>query len=699
MVNKLSKGPSGSQKFSRTLVTAALPYANGPIHLGHLAGAYLPADIYVRYMRLKRDDVIFICGSDEHGVAVTITAEKEGLSPQQIVDRYHAMNKESFEKFGMTFDNYSRTTLPVHHQTGQEFFLELYRQNVLVEKSEKQLYCENDRMFLADRYVEGTCPVCGNPEARGDQCEKCGTWLEQTQLINPKCKLCGTTPVVRETKHWYFPLGKFQKELEEYVNSKEWKENVRGYIDSWLKEGLEDRAITRDLHWGIPVPLQGYENKVIYVWFEAVLGYISSTKELGLKRQDKDLWKRYWQDDTTRYIAFIGKDNIVFHTLIFPAILMGWNKGGKSRYVLPDTVPANEFLNFEGKKFSKSRGWGIDLKDFIGVFPPDTLRYALALNLPESRDSDFYWKDFQARVNNELADTLGNFVNRTLQFVQRYYDGKVPPTKTTEELDRWALGQMKDIPAKVGALFDEFKFRDGVVEAMSLARAANKYFNDSEPWRTRRENPDQCATTINICVQLTRALAVLLSPVIPFAAEDIWEMLALEGSAADAGWDTIPKPAVESGKQIGQLKILFSKIEDSTIEEQIRNTASGEETQEKAVAPTTAPLKPTVSIDDFRKIDLRVAKIIDCEKVAKSEKLLRIEVQIGSETRQIIAGISKHYAPESLVGKDVIVVANLAPAKLMGLESNGMLLAASSEDGKLSLLTTFSGIDSGSIVR
>jgi methionyl-tRNA synthetase len=687
------------KKFSRTLVTAALPYANGPIHLGHLAGAYLPADIYVRYLRMKNEDVLFICGSDEHGVPITITADKEGVSPQTIVDRYHAMNKESFEKFGMSFDNYSRTTLPAHHQTGQEFFLEFYRQNLLIEKSEKQLYCEKDRMFLADRYVEGTCPVCGNTEARGDQCEKCGTWLEQTQLINPKCKICGSTPVVRETKHWYFPLGRFQKRLEEYVESRKWKDNVRGYIDSWLKEGLEDRAVTRDLHWGIPVPLQGYENKVIYVWFEAVLGYISSTKELSQKKNEPNLWKKYWQDDGTRYVAFIGKDNIVFHTIIFPAFLMAWNDGGKSRYILPDAVPANEFLNFEGKKFSKSRNWGIDLRDFLEVFPPDMLRYALAMNLPESRDSDFYWKDFQARVNGELADTLGNFVNRTLQFIQRYYDGKVPQAGKLNDLDNWAAKQMADAPEKIGKFFDEFKFRDGVIEAMSLARSANKYFNDSEPWKTRSQNPDQCATTINICAQLTRSLAVLLSPVIPFSSEEIWKMLKLEGTAQTAKWDSAAEMKIEAGHGIGELKILFNKIEDSAIEEEIRKTATEVQAIHEPPVPKAAPIKPQISVDDFRKVDLRVGKVLVCEKVQKSEKLLRLEVQIGEEKRQIVAGISKHYKPEELAGKNIIIVANLAPAKLMGLESNGMLLAASSEDGKLSILTTVADIDSGSTVR
>lgn len=667
----------------------------------------MPADIYARYLRMKGEEVIFICGSDEHGVPITITADKEGVSPQEIVNRYHAMNKESFERFGMSFDNYSRTSLPVHHQTGQEFFLEFYRQNLLIEKSEKQLYCERDRMFLADRYVEGTCPVCGNPEARGDQCEKCGTWLEQTQLINPKCKICNSTPIVRETKHWYFPLGRFQKWLEEYINSRKWKENVRSYVDSWLKEGLEDRAVTRDLHWGIPVPLQGYENKVLYVWFEAVLGYISSLKELSQKRNEPNLWRKYWQDDGTKYIAFIGKDNIVFHTLIFPAMLKAWNDGGKSRYIYPYAVPANEFLNFEGKKFSKSRGWGIDLKDFLEIFPPDTLRYALALNLPESRDSDFYWKDFQARVNGELADSLGNFVNRTLQFVQRYYGGKVPPVGKLNDLDRWVVEQVTGAPKKIGDLYEDFRFREGVVEAMSVARHANKYFNDSEPWRTRGQNPEQCATTLNICVQLTRSLAILLSPVIPFSSEAIWKMLNLGGTAQTAKWDSAAQMEIKEGHEIGKLSILFSKIEDSLIEQEIQKTTSEEVKSEKREAQDSspaekariAPIKPQISIDDFRKVDLRVGKVLICEKVPKSEKLLRLEVQLGEEKRQIVAGISKHYNPEDLVGKNIIVVANLAPTKLMGLESNGMLLAASSEDGALSILTLMSDIESGNFVR
>ncbi|MGC8595124.1 MAG: methionine--tRNA ligase [Candidatus Kryptoniota bacterium] len=687
-------------KFSRTLITAALPYANGPIHLGHLAGAYLPADIYARYLRLKGEDVIFICGSDEHGVAVAITAEKEKLLPQQVVDKYHHLNQESFEKFGMSFDNYSRTTIPIHHKTAQEFFLEFYRQKILVEKTEKQLYCDNDKMFLADRYVEGTCPVCGNPEARGDQCEKCGTWLEQTQLISPKCKICGSTPVIRPTKHWYFPLGRFQERLEKYVSSVKWKENVKAYIDSWLKEGLEDRAVTRDLSWGIPVPLDGYEGKVIYVWFEAVLGYISSTKEWAEKKGVPELWKKYWQDSKTRYVAFIGKDNIVFHTLIFPAMLMAWNDGNSDKFILPDNVPANEFLNFEGKKFSKSRGWGIDLKDFLKTFPPDYLRYALAVNLPESRDSDFYWKDFQARVNNELADTLGNFINRTLQFIQRYYDGVVPPAEELTDVDKWILNEMSATPIKVGKLFSEFRFRDGVLEVMSLARAANKYFNDAQPWRTRKDSPSRCATTLNICAQLTRSLAILFCPVIPFSSEEIWRMLNLEGRAVEASWDSASERMIENGHRIGDTKILFAKVEDHVISEQIKRTASiDEEMQQEKGHLENPPIKQQITIDDFRKVDLRVARVISCEKVQKSEKLLRLEVAIGTERRQIVAGIAKHYKPEDLVDKNIIIVANLAPTKLMGIESNGMLLAASTGDGRLAVLTTEAEIESGSIVK
>jgi len=685
-----------SKNFKRILVTAALPYANGPIHLGHLAGAYLPADIYVRYQRLKGRDVIYICGSDEHGVPITITAEKEGVTPQQVVDKYHYMNKESFERFGMSFDNYSRTSLPIHHQTAQEFFLELYRKGILKEKTTKQLYCENDRMFLADRYVEGTCPVCGSPGARGDQCEKCGSWLEQTDLIDPKCKICGSTPVIKDTSHWYLPLGDFQKRLEEWMSTKtDWRENVRQYVYSWFKEGLQDRAVTRDLHWGVKVPIPGAEGKVIYVWFDALLGYISSTKEWAQKIGQPEKWREYWQDQDTRLIHFIGKDNIVFHCIVFPAMLMAWNDGRESEiYVLPDNVPANEFLNLEGKKFSTSRNYAVWLNEYLEKFEPDPLRYALACILPETKDTDFSWREFQARNNNELADILGNFVNRTLMFVKRNFENRVPERFELEEIDRELIAKLKEYADKISENYENFKIRDGVFETMNLARLANKYFNDTEPWRMIKENPRRASTSINLCLQTVRALAILFEPVLPFSARKIWEMLNLKDDIVKAGWDSAYELSLEVGHQLGEPKILFRKIEDSEIEEQIRklNIASGE------IAEGKVEFKPQITIEDFEKIDLRVAEVIECERVKNSEKLLKLKVKIGTEERQIVAGIGKHYKPEDLIGRRVVVVANLKPAKLMGIESQGMLLAAV-KDEKLTIITTLDDIESGSQVR
>ena len=489
----------------RILVTAALPYANGPIHLGHLAGAYLPADIYVRYQRLKGREVVFLCGSDEHGVAITLTAEKEKVPPQAVVDRYHAMNKAAFERFGMSFDNYSRTSLPLHHETAREFFMELHRRGILKEKRDRQFYDDQAQMFLPDRYVEGTCPVCGNPDARGDQCERCGTYLDPLQLINPRSKITGKPPVVRETSHLYFPLGKFQSRLEEYVRQSDakdgWKENVLQYCRGWFKDGLQDRAVTRDLDWGVRVPLPGYEQKVIYVWFDAVLGYISSAKEWAARIGAPDAWRNFWQDEETKYVAFIGKDNVVFHCIVFPAMLMAWNDGRKDRYVLPENVPANEFLNFEGQKFSKSRQWGVDVQDFLERFPADPLRYYLGVNLPEYRDADFTWRDFQAKNNNELADILGNFVNRTLAFADRTFGRKVPRCGALSTRDREMLEAMKGVPVAAAEHFEHYRFREGILAIMNLARAANKYFNDSEPWKTAQANPGQCATTINISLQ------------------------------------------------------------------------------------------------------------------------------------------------------------------------------------------------------
>ncbi|MEN3038790.1 MAG: methionine--tRNA ligase [Candidatus Kryptonium sp.] len=685
-----------NKNFKRILVTAALPYANGPIHLGHLAGAYLPADIYVRYQRLKGRDVIYICGSDEHGVPITITAEKEGITPQQVVDKYHYMNKESFERFGMSFDNYSRTSLQIHHQTAQEFFLELYNKGILKEKTTKQLYCEKDKMFLADRYVEGICPVCGSAGARGDQCEKCGSWLEQTDLIEPKCKICGSTPVIRDTSHWYLPLGDFQKRLEEWMSTKtDWKENVKQYVYSWFKEGLQDRAVTRDLHWGVKVPIQGVEGKVIYVWFDALLGYISATKEWSQKIGQPEKWREYWQSHDTRLIHFIGKDNIVFHCIVFPAMLMAWNEGRSEEiYVLPDNVPANEFLNLEGKKLSTSRNYAVWLNEYLEKFEPDPLRYALASILPETKDTDFSWKEFQARNNNELADILGNFVNRTLTFVKKNFGNRVPERFDLEEIDKELIAKLKEYTNKIAENYENFRIRDGVFETMNLARFANKYFNDTEPWRMIKENPNRASTSINLCLQVVRSLAILFEPVLPFSSRKIWNMLNLKDDIVKVGWDSAGELMLEAGHELGEPKILFRKIEDAEIDEEIKKLkiAAGEIVEEKI------EFKPQISIEDFEKIDLRVAEVIECERIENSEKLLKLKVKLGTEERQLVAGIGKHYKPEELIGRKVVVVANLKPAKLMGVESQGMLLAAV-KDEKLTIITTLDEIESGSQVR
>ncbi len=692
--------------FKRILVTAALPYANGKIHLGHLAGAYLPADIYVRFQRSMKRDVVFLCGSDEHGVAITITADQERTTPQAVVDRYHALNKRAFEKFGMSFDNYSRTSLPIHHETASEFFLTLYRSGILKEKSDKQLYDEKAKMFLPDRYVEGTCPVCGNPDARGDQCEKCGTFLDSLELKNPRSKITGETPTVRETKHLYFPLGKFQDRLQAYIDSADdrdgWKENVLQYCRGWFKEGLKDRAVTRDLSWGVNVPLPGFEKKVLYVWFDAVLGYISSTKEWAAHIGQPDRWKEYWQDPSTKYVAFIGKDNVVFHCIVFPAMLMAWNDVSPAKYILPENVPANEFLNFEGQKFSKSRGWGIDVDDFLDEFPADSLRYMLTMNLPESRDADFTWKEFQARHNNELADILGNFINRTLTFAQRNFNGKVPSVPNFDALfsrgegttDDRLLIEITETAAAAARSFEEYRFRDGMTTVMNLARFANKYFNDHEPWKMIKENPERCALTIDLCLQTIRSLAILIEPVLPFASSKIWTMLNLTSTPAEAGWENTGIRFLKEGHLLGTPAILFAKIEDEAIEKHLRQLPKQE------VPVSSVPeIKPMITIDNFKQVDLRVAKVLSAERVPKSEKLLKLQISLGSEQRQVIAGIAQHYKPEELVGKKIIVVANLAPAKLMGQDSQGMLLAASTKDGNLTILALDRDIPEGSIVK
>ena len=676
----------------KVLVTSALPYANGPIHLGHLSGAYLPADIYVRYKRLNGDDVLYICGSDEHGVPITITADKEKVSPQVIIDRYHESNKKAFKRFGMSFDNYSRTSLPIHHETAKEFFLEFYNRGLFIEKKSNQFYDEKAKMFLPDRYVEGTCPRCGNEQARSDECENCGSLYDPSELINPKSKVTGETPVLKETTHYYFPLGKYQPALENYVNEMNekygWKENVLQYCRGWFKEGLKDRAITRDLDWGVKVPVDSAAGKVIYVWFEAVLGYISSTKEFSQLKKQPDLWKKYWQDIKTKYIAFIGKDNVVFHTIIFPAILMAWNEGKNEKYCLPQNVPANEFLNFEGKKFSKSRGWGIDVDEFLNIFPPDPLRYTLAANLPENKDTDFYWKEFQLRNNSELADILGNFINRTFTFIHKHFDGKVPAKGKPEKIDNDMLIEISEYPGRIAELFERYKIKDGVNEMMNLARDGNKYFNDSEPWVTIKSNKEKCGTTLNICLQAIYTLAELFYPVLPFSSEKLFKML----NAKPVDWRESGKSLLKEGHQINNAEILFPKIEDEVIEEQISKLGHTE---------TRADKKPDelISYEDFMKTKLKVAEVLSAEKITKSKKLMKIKVMLDDGERQLVAGIAEHYNPEDLIGKKVVVVANLQPAKLMGEESRGMILAVDKEPNGLQVLIVDDSVKIGTRVK
>jgi methionyl-tRNA synthetase len=678
----------------KVLVTSALPYANGPIHLGHLSGAYLPADIYVRYKRLNGDDVLYICGSDEHGVPITITADKEGVSPKVIIDRYHEANKKAFERFGMSFDNYSRTSLPIHHETAKEFFLEFFNRGMLIEKKSNQFYDEKAKMFLPDRYVEGTCPRCGNEQARSDECENCGSLYDPSELKNPKSKVSGETPLLKETTHYYFPLGKYQPALEKYVDEMNakygWKDNVLQYCRGWFKDGLKDRAITRDLDWGIKVPVESAAGKVIYVWFEAVLGYISSTKEYSQIKNQPELWKKYWQDPKTKYIAFIGKDNIVFHTIIFPAILMAWNEGEKEQYCLPQNVPANEFLNFEGKKFSKSRGWGIDVDDFLKMFPADLLRYTLAANLPENRDTDFYWKEFQLRNNSELADILGNFINRTFTFVYKHFNGKVPARSKLQKIDEDMLKEIGDYPGRVANLFENYKIRDGVNEIMNLARDGNKYFNDSEPWVAIKSDKEKCGTTLNICLQTIYTLAELFSPVLPFSSEKLFKIL----NSKPVNWSESGKPFLKEGHQINNAEILFPKIEDEVIEEQISKLGKPEEMNTKEAVKSEL-----ISYDDFMKTKLKVAEVLSAEKIVKSKKLMKLKVMLDDGERQLVAGIAEHYNPEDLIGKKVVVVANLQPAKLMGEESNGMILAVEKELGGLQVLLVDNSVKNGTRVK
>jgi|YNPBryunderm2012_1023409.scaffolds.fasta_scaffold00465_11 methionyl-tRNA synthetase len=688
-----------SKKFKRTLVTTALPYANGALHLGHCAGTFIPADIFVRYKRLCREEIIHIGGSDEHGAAITIAAEKAGVSPQSLVDKYHQMHKDALQKLGIAFDHFSRTSNPIHHQTTQEFFLDMERKGIFVKKVEKQFYDEEAKMFLADRYIVGTCPVCAHPEANGDQCENCGTYLSPTELINPKSKISGKTPVLKETLHWYFPLGRYQKALEEFINEKEasgtWRQNVINYARSWLKEGLGDRAITRDLDWGVKLPLETEEakGKVIYVWYDAVLGYISATKEWAQKIGQPEKWREYWLSEDTRLIHFIGKDNVVFHALMFPAMLMAKNEGSTEKYVLVDNIPASEFMNIEGKKFSKSRGYAVYLHEFLEKFPADTLRYAIAVNYPETHDTEFSWKDFQNRTNGELADTLGNFVKRAVDFCNTRFGGSVPAECTLE--DWQALGkEFHELLQKIDEAYEGFHIRDAAFLTMEVARHANRYLTEAAPWKTYKEDPAIAAKSIAISLNLCFTLGVLFEPILPHTSRKIFDMLGINSPIC---WHDAKTPYLKAGHRLsGKSEILFRKIEDREIEAELKKidelvkAAEADEAKKQADAQKPkseiAPLKPQITIEDFEKIDLRVGTVLASERVPKADKLLKLTVKLGEEERTILSGIAEHYTPEEMVGKNIVVVANLAPRKIRGIESHGMLLAVEDAQGKLNVV-------------
>jgi methionyl-tRNA synthetase len=704
----------------RILVTSALPYANGPIHLGHLAGAYLPGDLFCRYQRLKGEDVLYICGSDEMGVAIMVRARSEGVDPQEIVDRYHPGIVKAFEEFGMTFDYYGRTTSGVHKETSQAFFAELASNDVFKLRTEEQLFDPEAGIFLADRFVIGTCPNCGFENAYGDQCERCGTALSPSELINPRSTLTDATPEFRSTTHWYLPLGDFQDRLSTWISTRKgWKPNVLGQVNSWLNDGLRDRAITRDVPWGVPVPEEAARaagvdaaGKVIYVWFDAPIGYISASREWALREGKEDAWKAYWQDESTRLVHFIGKDNIVFHCLMFPAMLMA--HGG---YVLPENVPANEFLNLESQKLSTSRGWAVWLHEYLEEFPADMLRYALASNLPETKDSDFSWSDFQNRVNSELADVLGNFINRTMTFATRFFDGVVPELIDPSEEDLAVLKELRDAPALIGASYDQYRNREAVFSTISLARTGNKFFNDTEPWHTRKDELQKCANTIHVCLQICGSLSILMDPVLPGAASSLRRMLKLSGlrtstasknisgDTSELGWDDASRPLLQAGHKLGESQILFHKVEDEQVQKQVEKLKeraanmdvqedSQTEAQEEAPFPALAD---EIVYDDFAKLDLRAGTVTVAEPVKGSKKLLRLEIDLGFETRQILAGAAQHYSAEEMLGKKVVIVANLAPRKMMGLESQGMVLMAEDREGKLFPIA--STAENGSVVR
>ncbi|WP_333599186.1 methionine--tRNA ligase [Flavobacterium sp.] len=678
----------------RYTITAALPYTNGPIHIGHLAGVYVPSDIYARYLRLQGKDVAFICGSDEHGVAISMKAKKEGITPQQVIDKYDGIIRQSFLDFGISFDNYSRTSAQIHHDTASEFFKKLYDKGDFIEEVTEQLYDAKAEQFLADRFVTGTCPKCENPEAYGDQCERCGSTLNATDLINPKSTITGETPILKSTKHWFLPLDRYQDFLTQWIlvdHAKDWKANVLGQVKSWLDDGLKPRAVTRDLDWGIDVPVAGAEGKKLYVWFDAPIGYISSTKEWAA-REGKN-WEPYWKDADTKLVHFIGKDNIVFHCIIFPAMLKA-----EGSFILPDNVPANEFLNLEGNKLSTSKNWAVWLHEYLQDFPgkQDALRYALTANAPETKDNDFTWKDFQARNNNELAAVFGNFINRVVVLTNKYYNGIVPSPNEFSEVDEQTLAELKAYPAVISSSIERYRFREAQVELMNVARLGNKYLADEEPWKMVKTDPARVQTQMYIALQIAAALSVLAEPFLPFTAKKLSTILKVD----TLGWNAVTATSdlLPAGHQIGEAEILFAQIEDVEIQKQIDKL---EATKKANVMENqvTEPQKPTSTFEDFSKLDLRVGTILEAEKMPKANKLLVLKVDTGIDVRTIVSGIAEHFSPEEVVGKRVTVLVNLAPRALRGVDSQGMILMTNNAEGKLVFVNPDAdGVNNGALI-
>ncbi|HNW90432.1 MAG TPA: methionine--tRNA ligase [Bacteroidales bacterium] len=680
------------KKYKRTTVTSALPYANGPVHIGHLAGVYIPADIYVRYLRMKGEDVVFIGGSDEHGVPITIKARKEGITPQQVVDKYHKIIKDSFEEFGISFDIYSRTSNKVHHETASEIFRTLYDKGEFVVKTSDQLYDEEQKQFLADRYVTGTCPHCNNDRAYGDQCESCGTSLNATDLINPRSALSGNIPVMKQTKHWYLPLDNYEPWLKQWilVDHKEWKTNVYGQCKSWLDQGLQPRAVTRDLDWGVKVPVEGADGKVLYVWFDAPIGYISATKEWAAEKGKN--WELYWKDKETRLLHFIGKDNIVFHCIIFPAILHA-----EGSYILPDNVPANEFLNLESDKISTSRNWAVWLHEYLADFPgkQDVLRYVLTANAPETKDNDFTWKDFQTKNNSELVAILGNFVNRAVVLTQKFYNGVVPSRTELTEIDRHLIEEIKAFPERIASSIDNFRFREALGEMMNLARLGNKYLADSEPWKIFSTNPERVQTILNLSLQICANLAVVTYPFLPFTSEKIKKMLNLEYT----GWsDSGSVDMLKENSKLVETSLLFEKIEDNAILAQVEKLNKTKELNSMSETHIP-PAKQDISYEEFAKLDIRTGTILTAERVPKTDKLLKLTVDTGLDKRTVVSGIAANYDPEKIIGQKVVILVNLQPRMLRGIQSQGMILMAENSKGELCFVHQEKDFENGAVVK